>query len=136
MAEYSLITPTEVAVGSAIPFNNTIINGGCCIRHRSGSGSIKVKGGSCCKPNKYYVQFHGNITGVTGYSQLGLYLDGELLPETQMYVVAAAPTDILSVDSATEILVDGCYSTISARIIAGTGATMNTANIIIHKGVA
>lgn len=133
MAEYSLTTATPVAVGSAIPYNNTIVPGCCNIRHRIGSGAIKVKGGSCCRPNRYLVQFHGNITGVTGFSQLGIYLDGELLPETQMYVVAAAATDILSVDSATEILVDGCYSAISVRVIAGTGATMNTANIIVHK---
>lgn len=135
MAEYALTTPTSVAVGTAIPYNVVIIPGCCNIRHRAGSGSIKVKGGSCCKPNKYHIQFHGNITNVTGFSRLGIFLDGELLPETQMYVVAAAATDILSVDCATEILVDGCCSTISARVIDGTGAIMNTANIIIHKEV-
>lgn len=136
MAEYSLITPTAVAAGTAIPFNNTIVKGCCNIRHRAGSGNIKVKGGSCCHPNRYHIMFHGNITGVNATAQLGIYLDGELLPETLMSVVEAAPANVLSVDSATEIEVDGCYSNISVRVIAGTGAIMNTANIIIHKEVA
>lgn len=136
MAEYSLSTPTPVAVGSAIPFNNTIIPGCCNVRHRNGSGNVKIKGGTCCRPNKYYVQFHGNITGVTNAASLGIYLDGELLPETVMNVVLPETTSVLSVDSATEILVEGCFSNISVRIIAGTNAVMNTANIIVHKEVA
>lgn len=136
MAEYSLTTATPVAVGSAIPFNNTIVPGCCNIRHRAGSGTIKVKGGSCCRPNKYYIQFHGNITGVTAAARLGIYLDGELLPETEMNVVLPETTSVLSVDSATEVAVDGCYSTVSVRVIAGTNAVMNTANIIIHKEVS
>ena len=136
MAEYSLLTPTPVAVGAPIPFNNTIIRGCCNIRHRDGSGNIKVKGGTCCRPNRYYIQFHGNITGVTATAQLGIYVDGELLPETLMSVVEADPANVLSIDSATEIEVEGCYSTISVRVIAGTNATMQTANIIIHREAA
>lgn len=80
--------------------------------------------------------FHGNITGVTATAQLGIYVDGELLPETLMSVVEADPANELSVDSTTEIEVEGCYSTVSVRVIAGTNAVMNTANIIIHKEVS
>lgn len=133
MAEYSLTTPTPVPVGGAIPYNNTIIPGCCNIRHRAGSGTVKVKGGTCCKPNKYYIQFHGNITGVTNAAQVGIYLDGELLPETVMNVVLPETTSVLSVDSATEIAVDGCFASVSVRVVAGTNATMNTANIIVRK---
>lgn len=133
MAEYSLTTPTAVPVGGAVPFNNTIIHGCCNIKHRNGSGTIKIKGGSCCKPNRYSVQFHGNITGVTNAATLGIYLDGELLPETAMNVVLPETTSVLSVDAATELEIDGCFSTVSVRVIAGTNAVMNTANIIVHK---
>ena len=136
MAEFSLTTPTAVAVGATIPYNTTIVKGCPCIRHRGNSGNVRVKGGTCCKPNRYRVQFHGNVTGVTGTITLGLYLDGELLPETEMNVVAAAPANVLSVDSATEICVDGCSSNISVRNIAGTGLTVNTANIIVTREVA
>lgn len=133
MAEYSLTIPTPVEAGSAIPFNNTIIKGCCNVRHREGSGNIRLRGGSCCHPNRYHIMFHGNITGVTATAQLGIYLDGELLPETLMSVVEASPDNVLSVDSTTEVEVVGCYSTVSVRIIAGTNAVMNTANIIVHK---
>lgn len=136
MAEYSLITPTPVAVGAPIPFNNTIIKGCCNVKHREGSGNIRVKGGTCCHPNRYHIMFHGNITGVNAVATLGIYVDGELLPETQMYVYETDPANILSVDSTTEIEVEGCYSTISVRVIAGTNATMQTANIIVHKEAA
>ena len=136
MAEFALLTPTEVAVGSAIPFTTTISPGCCCIRHRTASGNVRVKGGTCCKTNKYHIQFHGNLTNVTGTITLGIYLDGELLPETEMNVVAAAPANVLSVDAATEIAVDGCVSNISVRNIAGTDLIVETANIIIRKEVA
>lgn len=136
MAEYSLTTPLAVPEGGTIPYNNTICKGCCCIRHRSGSGIIKVKGGTCCKPNRYHVLFHANVTGETGQVQLGLFLDGELLPETLMSVVPVAVTDVLSVSAATEICIDGCCSTIAARVITGDAVTVNTANIIVHREVA
>lgn len=116
MAEYTLITPTPVDVNTPIPYNNVVCKGGCDITHRNGSGIINIKGGSSSKPKKFYVQFHGNITNVTGFSRLGIFLDGELLPETQMYVVAAAATDILSVDCATEICSTCSCSSLSVQI--------------------
>lgn len=138
MAEYSLITPLDIPVGGTVPYNNTIYGGCCNIRHRNGSGVVKVKGGTCCKPNRYHVQFHAAVTGAI---QMGLYLDGELLPETLMAIVSGADTNVYSLDAATEINVDGCFSTISARVIeagstAGEPLTINTANIIVHKEVA
>lgn len=136
MAEYVLTTPTLVAVGSAVPYNGEICKGCCCIRHRTGAGTIKVKGGTCCHPNRYHVSFHGNVTGVAGAIQLGIYLDGELLPETLMSVVPAAATDVLSLGATTEICVDGCCASISVRVIEGDTVTVNTANIIVHKEVA
>lgn len=136
MAEYALNVATPVAVGASIPFNTEITKGCCFVRHRTGSANVRVKGGTMCRPNKYLVHFHANVTGVTGAITLGIYLDGELLPETQMNVVAAAPANVLSVDSATEICVDGCMANISVRNIAGTGLIVNTANIIVQKEVA
>lgn len=133
MAEYSLTTPTLVPEGGTIPYNNVICKGCCNVRRRGGSGVIKLKGGTCCDPARYYVQFHANLTGVAGEMQVGLFLDGELLPETLMSVVAAAATDVLSVDAATEICLDWCCSSLSARVITGDTVTVNTANIIIHK---
>ncbi len=136
MAEYALLTPTPVAAGESVPYNTTIINGCPCIRHRNGSGVVRVKGGTYCKPNKYNIQFHGNVTGVTGTFQIGIYLDGELLPESVINGILTTATDVISVNTATEIAVDGCMSSVSVRNIVGTGMTFNTANIIVHREVA
>lgn len=135
MAEYSLTTPTIVPVGTAVPYNNTIVKGCCNIKHRAGSGLIKIRGGSCCNPAKYRVYFHGNVTNVIGIITLGIYVDGELLPETQMSLVAAAAANVLSVSAETQILAD-CAESISVRVIAGTDLTVNTANIIVEKEAA
>ena len=136
MAEYALLTPTPVAEGAAVPYNTTLCKGCCDIRHRPGSGIVKVKGGTCCNPNRYHVQFHAVVRGVVGAMQLGLFLDGELLPETVMAVVSGAVANEYSVDAATEICIDGCCAALSARVIEGNTVTVNTANIIVHKEAA
>lgn len=133
MAEFALLNSTAVGVGNSVPYNTTLVKGCCCIRHRAGSGLIRVKGGTCARPNLYHVQFHGNVTGVTGTFQLGIFLNGELLPETVMNGNLTAPTGVFTVDSVTEIAVDGCMSDVSVRNIVGTGMTLNTANIIVRK---
>ena len=136
MAEYSLTIPTAVAVGEAVPFNNVIRKGCCNIRHRAGSGIITVKGGTCCHPNLYRVYFHATVTGVAGTIQLGIFLDGELLPETLMSVVPAAATGVWSVDAMTEIYSEGANDTISVRVVEGDTVTVNSASIIVDKEVA
>ena len=134
MAEYTLTNATAVAVGSAVPFNNTVVDGGCSIRHRAGSGIITVKGSGCCKcPRRYRVNFHGNVSGVQGAMVLGIYLDGELLPETRMSVVGTGTTAVYSVDAVTIIPADCCCHSISVRVITGDAVTVNNAGIIVER---
>lgn len=135
MAEYTLTTPTAVAVGGTVPYNNTIMRGCCNIRKRSGSGQITVKGGTCCNPARYMVYFRGNVTGVAGAIQLALYLDGEQLPETLMSVVPAAASDVWSVCAKTEFCVDCCCGTVLARVVTGDTVTVQNAAIIVKKEV-
>lgn len=133
MAEFVLTTPTEVAVGAAVPYNHTIVPGCCDIRHRS-PGVITIKGSGCCKcPKKYDVNFHAVVTGVAGAMQLGIYLDGELLPETFMSVNSGAAANEYSVDAATVIPADCGCQRISVRVITGDDVTVNTAAIIVNK---
>lgn len=136
MAEYSLTVPTAVAVGATVPYNNVIVNGCCNIKHRAGSGIVTVKGGSCCKPNVYKVNFHANVTGVAGAIQLGIFQDGELLPETLMSVVPAAATDVWSVSAETGVNATCCCESLSVRVITGATVTVNTADIIVQKECA
>lgn len=134
MAEYTLTTPTAVAVGSAVPYNNTVVPGCCYIRHRAGSGIVTIKGSGCCKcPRRYRATFSGNVTGVAGAIQLGVYLDGELLPETLMSVVPAAATDVLTVNTSTEIPADCDCQRIAVRVITGATVTVNTAALIVDR---
>lgn len=133
MAQFALLTPTTVVAGATIPYNTTIIHGCCNIKHREGSGIVTVKGGTGCKPNVYKVNFHANVTGFTGQAQLGIYLDGELLPETVMSIYTGLATVIQSVDAETEIKADCCCDSISVRVIEGDDAVINTASIIVQK---
>lgn len=133
MAEYALRTPAPVAVGAAIPFDTTIVRGGCQIRHRNGSGIVRIRGGNCCRPYLYHIMFNGTVTGVAAAITLGIYVDGELLPETLMAVVPAAAADVISVSANTEILADCPCENISVRVIGGNPVTVNTASLIIHR---
>lgn len=136
MAEYTLTTPTAVAVGSAIPYNSTVVKGGCAVRHRDGSGQVTLKGGTCCCPARYTVDFHAAVTGVAGAVQVILYLDNESLPETLMSVVPAAAADVWSIGCKTQISVECSCVQVSARVITGDGVTVNTAAIIANREVA
>lgn len=103
------------------------------IRHRAGTGAITVRGsGNACNPARYYVAFHGNVTGVAGSVQLGIYQDGELIPETVMSVFAAATTNVLSVTSFADITADFGDSTISVRTLT-PGVIINTAEIVVER---
>lgn len=136
VAEYTLTTPTAVAEGNTVPYNNTVCSGGCCIRHRQGSGIVDIRGGNCCRPVKYRVSFHGVVSGVQGAIQLGMFLDGELLPETLMAVVPGGTTALWSVDTDTVICSECSCSAVSVRVIEGDPVTVNTASIIVEKEVA
>lgn len=135
MAEYTLTTVTTVDEGANVPFNDTIVNGGCSIRHREGSGIIRLKGGTCCKPALYTVYFGANVFGTQGLIQLAIFLDGEQIPESVMSVTASGTTAVNSVSSMTQIPVYEGSSSISVRVITGGDITFNTANIIVKKEV-
>lgn len=131
MAEYILTTPTAVPVGSAVPFTETVVKGCCNIKHRAGSGIVTVKGHDC--GTRYRVAFHGNVTGVAGAIQLGIYLNGEELPETEMSVVPGTAGAVWSVDA--ETVIPNCcedYS-VSVRVKTGATVTVNTAALIVDK---
>lgn len=132
MAEYSLTTPTFVAVGSSIPYNTEIIKGCCNIHHRPNSSIISLKGKNCI-PTKYKISFHASVLGVAGIIQLGLFQDGEMIPETLMAVVPATTLNVWTVSAETIVLVDCDCTDISARVIAGATTTIDRANIIIEK---
>lgn len=132
MAEFTLTTPTAVAVNDPVPFNNVVVSGGCMVRHRAGSGIVKVKGGTCCNPKKYTVRFHGYVTGLAAETTFAIYLDGEMLPETMMAVVPVAAADNWSIDASTQILVDCSCQTLSVRNLSAGEVTVTNAALIVE----
>lgn len=133
MAEYALTTATSVALNSAIPFTETIVKGGCSVRHRSGSGIITLKGGTCCNPSVYRISFGANVTGVVGNIQLAIYNDGEILQETTMSVVPVVATDVWTLGTETLVPVECDCSKVSARVIDGASVIVNSAHIIVER---
>lgn len=134
MAVYSLVTPTAVAVGAAVPYDIEVIKGCCNIKRRPGAGTVNVKG-NCCNPNKYKVNFHGNVTGVAGAISLGIYEDGELIRGTEMNVKPVATGDVWSVDAETVVKAECNCDAISVRVITGATVTVNSATLVVEKVV-
>ena len=128
-------TPQTLSnIGDPVVFNtNSMSRCNANIRHRAGSGIVTVRGSGCvCNPARYRVSFHGNVSGLTGETQLAVYLNGEQLPETVMSVVPAAAADALSIDVETEVIADFGDSSVSVRTLTA-GVTVNTASLIVER---
>lgn len=135
MAVYLSTTPqTLTNIGDAIRFTETGCRGGCCnIKHRANSSQVTIRNtGGCCSPSTYKVQFHGNVTNVQGQILLGIYLDGELVPEALMAVAPVGTSFVTSLDSVVLVCTDCCCSHISVKTLTA-GVTVNTAEIIVTK---
>lgn len=118
---YTLRTATLVEAGSSIPLDSG------CHRHRDGSGIIKLDRG------RHLVLVSAVVTGVATAIELGVYMDGELIPGTIMSVVPYGDTQVWTVNTAVEVYADCCDS-ISVRVITGDTVTVNSANVIVRKG--
>ena len=133
MAEFISTVPQVVDPMGAVAFQSTAVRGCCNIRHREGSSIVVVKGGTCCRPARYRVNFHANVTGVADAITFALVQDGEIMPETLMSVVPAAADDVWTISATAEVLVDCSCSRISVRNTGDAAVTVNTANIIVDK---
>lgn len=132
MAEYISTVTQDVAAGSPVILQTTAIKGGCSIQHRDGTGSVSLRGsGSCCNPARYKVFAHVSITTVDATPvQLGLALDGEVLPETIMSMQTATVGTLLSGSTGAIVLSDfGSRVTIEAI----TAAEVNTALLTVER---
>lgn len=134
MAEFISTTSQSLTnVGDSVTFNSTVVCGNCNIKHREGSGLIKIRGSeSCSNRARYRITFNANVSGIASNIQLAVYQDSEELNETLMSVVPATTTDVWSVNANTEIYVDCNCSTISVKTLTA-GITVDTASIIITK---
>ena len=149
MAEYSNVNLQVVAPQNAVIFTETAVpcNKGY-IRHRDGSGSFLLNGGS----NNYYmgcpcnnrnsvnflVSFGANIaiptTGTAGEISLGLAVDGTIIPSSIVRVTPTVTDAYFDVDRTINIPIwKGCCQSVSLVNVSDQSINVQEANILFSR---
>ena len=131
MAEFVNNTTQVIATGENVLFDDTLIKPCNLVTHREGSGIFTFRGGK-----KFIVGFSANVTGATAGTavDLGITLNGELLPYTLMESTPAVADDFNNVSVFTEIYAPTCCcSTIAIRNVGETAITVENANLVIFR---
>lgn len=138
MAEYIANEVQTVAVGSNVLFTDTVVDGADIIRHRPGSGIIKVF--PVCKRcyTRYKVTFSGNLSVPTGQTpgaiSVAIGIDGEPYAPTTATVTPAAVDELFNVSTSAYVYVrHGCCSTISVTNTSTIPINVTNANIIVTR---
>lgn len=130
MAKF-LIPAQALDAGDGIVLNNTQMKS-CAIYHDNGTPTITVRGSGCiCNPARYAVSAHIVTTAAAAAAvQFGIYVDGELLPDSVIGLPAVSVGDVISGDVTTEITAAG-----STRITirAVTDANVTDGNVIVTR---
>lgn len=130
MAKF-IIPAQALDAGDGIVINNTQMKS-CAIYHDGGTPTITVRGSGCiCNPARYSVSAHVIITeAVSAPTQIGLYVDGELLPDSVIGLPTVTVGDTISGDVVTEITAAGS-TRIALRAI--TDANVTGGNVIVTR---
>lgn len=130
MAKF-LIPAQALDAGDGIILNNTQIKT-CAIYHDDGTPTITVRGTGCImKPARYAVSVHIIETAAAAAAvQFGLYVDGDLLPDSVIGLPAVAVGDVISGDLTTEITAAGS-TRIALRAI--TDANVTGGDVTVHR---
>lgn len=130
MAKF-LIPAQARAAGEGVILNNTGLRS-CAVFHEDGTPTITVRGSGClCNQARYSVSAHVITTALVAEAvQIGLYVDGELLPDTIIGIPAVAVGDVISGDLTTEVAA-GSNARISLRAI--TDASITGGNVIVNR---
>ena len=130
MAKF-LIPSQARAAGEGVILNNTGLRS-CAVFHEDGTPTITVRGSGClCNQARYSVSAHVITTALVAEAvQIGLYVDGELLPDTIIGIPAVAVGDVISGDLTTEVAA-GSNARISLRAI--TDVSITGGNVIVNR---
>lgn len=130
MAKF-LIPAQVLTDGDALILDNTQMKS-CAIYHDSGTATITVRGSGCiCNPARYTVSVHVlNTEDVSAPVQFGVYVDGELLPDSVIALPTVTVGDIISGDVTTEVTAAGS-TRISVRAL--TDANVTGGNVIVTR---
>lgn len=131
MAEFISTQTQEVAIGSNVLFNETILKPCPLVSHREGSGIFTLRGGK-----RFIVGFSANVSGATAGTEVDLAItfNGEPLPYTLMASTPAVADDLNNVSVFTEIVAPSCCCvSIAIRNVGTTEITVNNANLVLFR---
>ncbi len=138
MAEFTYAAPQTVAENGYVLFTDDIGCGSSCILHRSGAGSVTLRGMTNQCRARYRVSFGGNIAIPTGGTvapiSVSIGIDGETSPAAVAIVTPAAVGDLFNVYTSVYIEVPrGCCVTVAVINTSGAAITVQNANMIVER---
>lgn len=142
MAEFTATAIQTVAAGTNVLLTDAVRFGGCCrqwnIFHRSGTGSVKVRGdcGKCF--TRFRVYFSGNIAvpdgGTVEEISIAIAIDGEPIAATIARYTPAAAEEYGSVSTFWYFDVPGdCCTNISVVNNSTQPINVQNANLVVTK---
>lgn len=107
-------TTQIIPAGCAVTFDMTPLHTGCNSEgyggaeyHKQGTGLVRLRASTKCRPSVFEIIFSGNISSPTAGTQLNLAinLDGATLPETKMLETVSVANLFENVSTATSVKV-------------------------------
>lgn len=138
MAEYTNASTIEVASGQNVPFTETAVEGGRCIVHRAGAGTITLRGMTNQCNARFRVTFGGNIAvpddGTAEAISIALTINGEPLNSATAIVTPAATGDYFNVFAAAFVAVpQGCCVTVAVENTSSQSINVANSNLIAER---
>lgn len=136
--ELTNIGTVTVAANGNVPFTETPVEGGACIKHREGSGIVTLRGLTNQCRARFLAQFSANIAiptgGTVGEISLAIALEGEPLQATQMRVTPAAVGEFFNVSGFAYIDVPkGCCQHLAIENTTAEAIDVANANLIVTR---
>lgn len=137
--EITNVNTVLVADGANVPFTETPVPGGACIRHREGAGVVTLRGltNNQCRA-RFLVSYSGNIAVPTGGTveaiSLAIAVDGEPLESTRMIVTPAAVEEFFNVSAQAYIDVPkGCCTSVAVENTSDQDINVANSNLVITR---
>lgn len=118
--------------------DEAVVNNGCTILHRQGSGLVTLRSLPYQRRTRYKVSFSGNVSlpsiGTAAPIYLAIAINGEGLNTAAMIATPAAVSEYSNVSAETLIDVpQGCCSIVSIKNTGSADVLVQNANLIIER---
>lgn len=138
MAEYTNASIVEVASGQNVPFTETAVSGGNCIVHRTGAGTVTLRGMTNQCNARFRITFGGNIAiptdGTVEAISIGIAVNGEALNSATAIVTPAAAENYFNVFASAFVVVPkGCCVTVAVENTSTQSINVANSNLIAER---